>query len=81
MWGIFNAFQAYLIYLEKSRLILYISVAGMTASLTLNSILVPRMGADGAAWVCVATYTLMAIICFLTVRKHFFNKTEKISAI
>ncbi len=32
MWGIFNAFQAYLIYLEKSRIILYISLLGMTAS-------------------------------------------------
>ena len=76
MWGIFNAFQAYLIYLEKSRVILYISLLGMASSLSLNFILVPRYGAEGAAIANIITYTVMAITCFLFVRKFFIVKHE-----
>jgi O-antigen/teichoic acid export membrane protein len=74
MWGIFNAFQAYLIYLEKSRTILYVSLLGMLASLSLNFILVPRYGAEGAAIANIVTYSVMAITCFLFVRKFFIVK-------
>lgn len=71
MWGIYNAFLTYLIYLEKSRQILFISVLGMITSLSLNMIMVPRYGAYGAAIVSVVTYSIMAIACFLLVRKYF----------
>ena len=74
MWGIYNAFQAYLIYLNKSRTILLISVIGMATSLILNFILVPAIGAQGAAITSVITYSLMAIICFLFVNKYFIGK-------
>lgn len=74
MWGICNAFQAYLIYLGKSRIILFISAVGMITSLSLNFILVPRMGAQGAAITSVITYSLMAFMCFLFVSKFFINK-------
>ncbi len=73
MWGIYNAFQTYLIYLSKSRVILLISAIGMVTSLVLNFILVPRMGAQGAAITSVIVYTLMAIVCFLFVNKHFIS--------
>jgi O-antigen/teichoic acid export membrane protein len=74
MWGIYNAFLGYLIYLEKNRQILFISVFGMAASLSLNIVLVPRLGAHGAAIASIITYSAMAIACFLLVRKYFIMK-------
>ena len=74
MWGIYNAFQAYLIYLEKNRHILLVSLIGMIASISLNIFMVPRFGAVGAAYASVITYSIMAVICFLLVRKFFILK-------
>lgn len=71
MWGIFNAFQPYLIYIQRSRVILYISFVSMGTSLALNFWLVPRYGAEGAAIANIITYSVMAVICFLFVRKFF----------
>lgn len=77
MWGIYNAFLAYLIYSEKSRQILFISLVGMVISLSLNLLMVPRFGADGAAIASVITYSIMALICFLLVRKYFIKGNTK----
>ena len=74
MWGISNAFQAYLIYLEKYRMILYISVIGMLISLSLNFILVPDMGARGAAIASIITYSAMAIIGSFCVYNYYLKK-------
>jgi O-antigen/teichoic acid export membrane protein len=74
MWGIYNAFLGYLLYLGKNRQIFYISLIGMVISLALNVIVVPRYGATGAAVTSIVTYSLMAIICFLYVRKTFLFK-------
>jgi O-antigen/teichoic acid export membrane protein len=71
MWGVYNAFLGYLVYLEKNRQILLISLFGMITSLCLNIFLVPVFGAEGAAVTSIATYTIMAIICFLYFRKYF----------
>jgi len=71
MWGVYNAFQAYLIYLEKNRQILWVSLLGMTTSLLLNAVMVINYGANGAAIASVATYSMMAIVCYLLVRKYF----------
>ncbi len=73
MWGIYNAFVAYLIFLEKSRLILYISLAGMLLSVCLNLLLVPRYGAISAAITSVVTYFCMAVFCFWSVRKYYIQ--------
>jgi O-antigen/teichoic acid export membrane protein len=75
MWGIYNAFLGYLIYLEKNRQILFISLFGMVTSLSLNILLVQRFGAHGAAIASILTYSVMAITCFLLVRKYFIIKT------
>ena len=74
MWGIYFAFQSYLIYLEKNKQILMISLFGMITSLSLNTFMVPRYGAQGAAIASVITYSVMAITCFLLVRKYFIIK-------
>lgn len=78
MWGIYNAFLGYLIYLEKNRQILFISLLGMVCSLSLNMIIVPKFGAQGAAITSIVTYSVMAIACFFLVRKYFIIKTRVI---
>lgn len=75
MWGIYNAFLAYLIYFSKNRQILYISLLGMIISLMLNFLLVPRFGAWGAAYASITTYSLMGLICFLFARKFLISKS------
>jgi O-antigen/teichoic acid export membrane protein len=74
MWGVYNAFQVYLIYIHKKGLILAIAILGMILSLTLNFFLVPRYGAEGAAISSIITYSIMAITCFLLVRKYYILK-------
>lgn len=71
MWGVYNAFQAYLVFLEKNRQIMLISFLGMFTSLSLNILMVPPFGAWGAAIASIVTYSVMALTCFLLVRKHF----------
>jgi O-antigen/teichoic acid export membrane protein len=74
MWGVYNAFLGYLLYLKKNRQIFYISITGMLASLGLNIMLVPRFGATGAAITSIVTYSLMAVVCFGYVKKYYLFK-------
>lgn len=74
MWGIYNAFVTYLIYLEKNRQILIISIFGVVSSLSLNSFMVPRYGAHGAAIVSIITYSIMALVCFIYFYKLYIEK-------
>jgi O-antigen/teichoic acid export membrane protein len=76
MWGLYNAFQAYLIYLQKNRQIMMIAIFGMVLSLSFNFFMVPNYGAQGAAISSVVTYSVMAITCFLLVRKFYILKHE-----
>ncbi len=71
MWGVYNALLPYLIYLRKNRQVMYISVVGMIASLAANFILVPDLGARGAAFTSVITYTIMAILSIVLIRKYY----------
>lgn len=77
LWAIYNAFLAYLIYLEKNKVILLISLIGIIVSLALNVVLVNRMGARGAAITSVTTYAVMAVVCFLFVRKYYMQKGSR----
>lgn len=71
MWGVYNAFIAYLVFHARNRLILYISVAGMLLSILLNFYMVPRFGAYGAAVTGITTYTFMAILSIIFSWKYF----------
>ena len=71
MWGVYNAFLGYLLYMEKNRQIFFISLMGMIISLALNIFMVQQYGAQGAAITSVITYSAMAGICFLYVRKYY----------
>lgn len=76
MWGIYNAFQPYLIYIHKKGLIMYMAILGSLLSISLNFILVPKYGTEGAAISSITTYSIMAITCFLLVRKYYLLKDE-----
>ena len=71
MWGIYNAFLAYLLYHGKNRLILYLSLAAMLVSILLNFFLVPRYGAYGAAITSIVTYTILAVLSIVYSRRYF----------
>jgi O-antigen/teichoic acid export membrane protein len=62
--------------LHKSRLILFISCIGMLTSLILNFILVPQMGAKGAAITCIITYSVMAATCYFFVYKYVIKQKD-----
>ncbi|HNO01015.1 MAG TPA: oligosaccharide flippase family protein [Chitinophagaceae bacterium] len=74
MWGVYNAFQAYLIYIHKKGLILSLAIVGMFVSMLTNYFLVKKYGTVGAAYSSILTYTLMAVSCFLMVQKYFIKK-------
>ncbi|NOT51430.1 MAG: oligosaccharide flippase family protein [Chitinophagaceae bacterium] len=76
MWGIYNAFQAYLLYLQKNREIMLIAILGMVISLSLNFFFVKQYGAEGAAYTSMITYTIMAAASFWLVRKYYLLKHE-----
>jgi O-antigen/teichoic acid export membrane protein len=74
MWGVYVAFQSYLIYIHKKGLILAISVMGMLLSLLLNYFLIKKYGPEGAAYSSIVTYSSMAIASVLLVRKYYILK-------
>jgi O-antigen/teichoic acid export membrane protein len=39
----------------RDKLVLWISLAGLAVNLTMNALLTPRLGAEGAAWASLAT--------------------------
>ncbi len=80
MWGIFNAFQTYLIYLQKTRIIFLISLLGMVTSFGLNMILVAKYGAKGAAITNIITYSIMTITCILFVYRLFIKRNNQTNA-
>ncbi len=71
MWGVYNAFLAYLLFYGKNRLVFYLSLTGMICSVILNFCLVPRYGAYGAAITSLITYTIMGLLCIRVTWKYF----------
>ena len=71
MWAIYNAFLVYLLFNGKNRLVLFLSVTGMSISIALNFVLVPLEGAFGAAITSITTYTCMAILSIIYSWKYF----------
>jgi len=76
MWGVYNAFQGYLIYIHKKGLILYLAIFGMLTSLLTNYFFVKKYGTVGAAYSSILTYTLMAVCCYLMVHRYFILKSK-----
>jgi O-antigen/teichoic acid export membrane protein len=70
MWGVYNAFLAYLLFHGQNRLILYLSLAGMLTSILLNFIMVPRYGAYGAAVTSILAYTFLALLSIIYSRRY-----------
>ncbi len=71
MWSLYNAFLPYLLFHRKSRIISYISIAGVVICLGMNFYMVPRYGAYGAAITIIVTYGIMMLLCMLFAWKYF----------
>jgi O-antigen/teichoic acid export membrane protein len=71
MWGVYNAFLAYLLFHGRNRLITYLSLGGMMVSVVMNFILVPKYGAYGAAITSIVTYSFMALLSVIYSRRYF----------
>ena len=74
MWGVYNSFQVYLIYINKKGVIFFLAIFGMLISLILNYFLVHKYGTVGAAYASIITYSAMALACYLMVHKYFIVK-------
>ncbi len=74
-WAIYSAFLPYFLFYNEGKKVLLISIFGMVLSLSLNAILVPRIGATGALYTSVAVYFTMAILSiFLSKPKWKLNE-------
>jgi O-antigen/teichoic acid export membrane protein len=78
-WAVYNAFLPYLLVLQKNRLVMYISIAGMGLSLLTNWFSVNYFGALGATYTAILVYFVMAALTiyyahrFHNLRKLFRN--------
>lgn len=71
-----NRYKTKFLILSIARLVQAKRHKDMAVSLSLNFGLVPKYGAEGAARANIITYSVMAITCFLFVRKFFILKYE-----
>lgn len=69
--GIFYNLSIWYKLSEKTRFGAYISLLGTAISVTLNIILIPKIGYMGSAWANFACYAVMMVISFLLGQKHY----------
>jgi O-antigen/teichoic acid export membrane protein len=58
-WAAYQALLPVILYYQKNKFVMYVSIIAMVTSLACNFILVPRIGAIGAAWTLFTVNTLM----------------------
>ena len=73
-WGLSNYYISYLIYYNKNKLNVSISIFGMLINLALNYILIDRYSTIGAAYATTITYFLMSIIIYIVSLKIIKRK-------
>lgn len=56
---------------DRTRFALIFTLSGALANIALNIWLIPEIGFMGAAWATLASYSLMALLCYLSGRKYF----------
>lgn len=80
MLGIYHNLSIWYKLTDKTRYAMYLSIFGAIITITLNIILIPRIGFMGSAWATVAAYGSMTVASYLIGRKHYFvpYKTTKI---
>jgi O-antigen/teichoic acid export membrane protein len=73
-WSVYGVFIAFLLFIKKNRLIMYISLVGMCMSFGLNFYNVKHYGAIGATYTSMIVYFFMAVACMLTVNRFYSLK-------
>lgn len=70
-WSVYAVFLGYMLFLKKNRTIMLISIIGMVASISMNTINVKNYGAMGAVYTSIAVYFLMAVMMVFAVSRNF----------
>lgn len=63
LWGL----QQYFLAEDKLKMIFYVYLFSMIANITLNVILIPKFGLEGAAWATLISYSAGPIVALLLV--------------
>jgi O-antigen/teichoic acid export membrane protein len=71
LWSLYNVALVYLLNRKKNRLIMALSIAGMTVSLALNYFSVKYFGAIGATYTSMIVYFLMAAMAVYFVHREY----------
>ncbi|KAA3625586.1 MAG: polysaccharide biosynthesis protein [Bacteroidetes bacterium] len=69
--GIYYNFSIWYKLEDKTKIGAYIAIAGLVVTLSLNFILIPKLGIIGAAWAAFACFTFMAVLGYLTGRHYY----------
>lgn len=70
-WAVYNCFLACLLFLKKSREIMWIAIGGTFISVSLNLISIKQFGPVGATYTCIIVYFIMAVLVMLRVHKYY----------
>ena len=65
--------QQYLIIENKTKLIMYSSLAGAIANVVLNLIFIPIFGIIGSAWATIISYSIIPVIIFVSLKIKLKN--------
>lgn len=75
IWALYNVLLPYLLHMRKNRVIMFISILGMLLSISLNFLLVPRLGALGATFTSIGVYFFMtAALAYFVHRFYGFRR-------
>lgn len=70
-WAFYQSLLPVLLYHQQNRYIMSIAFVAIATSLVLNFILIPIVGAIGAAITLFCVNMIMAVLCFLRVRAKY----------
>ena len=70
--GIYYNLSVWYKITDKTRFGAVISIAGVAVTITLNLLLIPKMGLMGSAWATLLTYLTMAVISYIWGQKVYY---------
>lgn len=74
-WSFYNLLQPFLLYLKKNWLFMYLSVAGIVASVILNYLCIKNFGPIGATYSRIGVYVIMCLLMVGCVHKYYNLRT------
>ena len=69
--GLYYNFSIWFKLTDRTRFGAYISLSGVVITLSLNFLLIPRIGYMGAAWAALACYSFMALTSYWIGQKYY----------